>query len=136
MVTAPVVVGRTEAGEMVFTSSPGAGPSGMLKLMVSVVGKPLETLIASRNVHSVELQPPVPGSAVELTVKERRGQASHPLERTTRRPSSPQRKRGPWPSRYAHHLVQSVAQYPLFLSQWGKRESLGLSCPCNVANVA
>src|SRR5829696_760132 len=69
MVTALVIVGRAEAGEMVFTSSPGAGPSGMLKLMVSVVGRPLETLIASRRVHSVELQPPVPGSAVELTVK-------------------------------------------------------------------
>jgi hypothetical protein len=54
---------------MVFTSSPGAGPSGMLKLMVSLVGKPLEVVIAYRRAHSVELQPPVPGSAVELTVK-------------------------------------------------------------------
>jgi hypothetical protein len=41
----------------------------MLKLMVSLVGKPLEVVIAYRRAHSVELQPPVPGSAVELTVK-------------------------------------------------------------------
>src|SRR5215218_5510567 len=70
MVTLSVIGGNCELAEMVFTSGPAmAGLSGMAKLMVSLVGKPLETLIASRKVHSVELQPPVPGSAVELTVK-------------------------------------------------------------------
>src|SRR5829696_3470073 len=70
MVTLSVIVGNCELGEMVLTSGPAmAGLSGISNSMVSTVGKPLETLIASRNVHSVELQPPVPGSAVQLTVK-------------------------------------------------------------------
>src|SRR5829696_8894750 len=70
MVTLSVIVGNCELGEMVLTSGPAmAGLSGISNSMVSTVGKPLETLIASRNVHSVELQPPVPGSAVQLTVR-------------------------------------------------------------------
>ena len=65
MVTGSVMV-RPEADFMVFTPSPG-----MSSLMVSAPSTRLVTAIASRNVHSVELQPPVPESPTELTVKVR-----------------------------------------------------------------
>src|SRR5262245_45081345 len=42
---------------------------GMLKLMLSRPAAAFAAVIASRNVHSVGSQVPVPGSAVEFTVK-------------------------------------------------------------------
>jgi hypothetical protein len=64
MVTVSVMVGSDEVGLMVLTP-----PPGILNLMVSAPETRLVTAIASRRVHSVELQPPVPESPVELMVK-------------------------------------------------------------------
>src|SRR5436305_13814010 len=58
------MLGKLEFGLMVCGPAPG-----MLKTMVSVPACALAAVIASRKVHSVASQPPVPGSAVELTVK-------------------------------------------------------------------
>src|SRR5947209_5096845 len=58
------MLGKVEAGLIVNGPVPG-----MLKAMVSMPACALAAVIASRKVHSAESQTPVPGSAVELTVK-------------------------------------------------------------------
>ena len=69
MITGSTICGRAEVGVMVLLS---AVPE-MSKLIRSVsVGLLLELAakMASLKVHWVALQPPVPGSAAEFTVKE------------------------------------------------------------------
>src|SRR5688572_7626151 len=66
MITGVVIIGKAETGVIVC----GPGP-GILKSMVSEPGAALAAFIASRKVHSVASQVPVPGSAVEFTVNVR-----------------------------------------------------------------
>jgi hypothetical protein len=64
-----VIQGSAEVGAIVqtpFASQPGPV---MLKKMVSASGSAFAAVIASRRVHSVTSHPPVPGSAVLLTMK-------------------------------------------------------------------
>jgi hypothetical protein len=63
MVTASVIAGNSEVGEMVLTPSPG-----MSNLIVSAPSKRLVEAIASPKVQSVRLQPP-PGSSSGLGYK-------------------------------------------------------------------
>src|SRR5437870_12721721 len=58
------MLGKVEVGLMVCGPAPG-----MLKPIVSVPACALAAAIASRKVHSASSQTPVPGSAVELTIK-------------------------------------------------------------------
>src|SRR6266571_944215 len=58
------MLGKGEVGLMVCEPAPG-----ILKAIVSAPAWALAAVIASRNVHSASSQTPVPGSAVELTVK-------------------------------------------------------------------
>ena len=58
------MLGKLEFGLMVCGPAPG-----MLKTMVSGPACALAAVIASRKVHSASSQMPVPGSAVELTMK-------------------------------------------------------------------
>src|SRR5438034_5127029 len=64
MTTGLVIAGKAESG--VIVCGPGVG---ILKAIVSEPAAALAAVIASRRVHSVESQMPVPGSAVEFTVK-------------------------------------------------------------------
>src|SRR5438105_12617235 len=64
MTTGLVMGGKGESGVIVW--GPGLG---ILKAMVSEPAAALAAVIASRRVHSAASQIPVPGSAVELTVK-------------------------------------------------------------------
>src|SRR5438309_11255028 len=64
MTTGLVMGGKGESG--VIVCGPGLG---ILKVMVSEPAAALAAVIASRRVHSVASQTPLPGSAVELTVK-------------------------------------------------------------------
>src|ERR1044072_220046 len=71
MMTASVMAGRAEAGEMVWTPAPA-----MLKAMESVPAKAFDSMMAARRVQLPvpSLQKPSPGllsapSPVELTVK-------------------------------------------------------------------
>ena len=70
MVTFSVIVGRGEAGAIVCTPLPG-----MWNLMVSAPETRLASPIASLRVHSLLSHPPLPGSAVELTVRVRSARA-------------------------------------------------------------
>jgi hypothetical protein len=83
MVTASAIAGRDEAGVMVCGPLPG-----IAKLMVSAPALVLAALIASRKVHSVVLQPPVPGSAVEFTVKMVAAWAGLAITSSIRRPAA------------------------------------------------
>src|SRR3712207_2965266 len=72
MVNCSVIAGSSEAGKMVLTSLPGTlGSSGRSNSMVSAPATRLARAIASLRVHSLLLQPPLPGSPTELTVKVR-----------------------------------------------------------------
>src|SRR5436190_24389093 len=64
MTTGLVIAGKGVSG--VIVCGPGLG---ILKAIVSEPAAALAAVIASRRVHSVASQMPVPGSAVELTVK-------------------------------------------------------------------
>src|SRR6267142_2824751 len=64
MTTGLVMVGKGETG--VIVCGPGLG---ILKAIVSEPAAALAAVIASRRVHSVASQIPLPGSAEELTVK-------------------------------------------------------------------
>src|SRR5687767_13513893 len=66
MITGVVMVGKAEAGVIVWGPAPG-----ILKSIVSKPGAALAASIASRKVHSVASHVPLPGSAVEFTVNVR-----------------------------------------------------------------
>src|SRR5688572_24899132 len=66
MITGVVMVGKAEAGVIVWGPAPG-----ILKSIVSKPTAALAAVIASRKVHSVASHVPLPGSAVEFTVKVR-----------------------------------------------------------------